>query len=925
MKRILSLILAIVVFTTQVYFVLAEDAEIASYSPTEKEIEAAEVLKGFGTIDDGFDLAKDLTRAEFTTLLIKATEQNINVSGSLPFADVTAEMDCFNAVSTAYGLGLVSKADLFNPESPVLFEHAQKMLVLALGYSIPANNKGGWSAGYGAVANNLQLSKGANVSYGAALNGYNAACMILNMLKSPAFVQTVYGPEERYEADRDSVYMSETLDIYEAEGIVTANTLTDLKGGTANEFTVKVDGVKYYVGNSSAGLYLGQCIEFYYRKAETDTIATILYASPDMRNNEIIELDARDINKSATTAKKIAYFVDDENEETDLESDAEVIYNGKRLFGFNKENLTPEVGSLTIIDNDANGKADVIIVRNYTVSIVHAADADLGAIYMKLGGANVIFEDFEAYSLSKDGKVCTVSDITEWDIASVAVNGDIAEIMLSSESVSGTISEIVKEEGKVTEIKVDGEWYEVSSSFVEKSATLDIGRSGVFFLASDGRVAAGKLSTTEKKNYAILLGAEPAAKGSGFESNIIVQLFTQEGKTEIMKVAEKITVNKKSVKREDLKAKLDELGAQYELVTIDANTDGELISLETPMDITGLENHQGYEEDHFSLDRNFASVRFSGVFGGCWMTADTLFFSIPTDKTDTDLYKCENAKQKLGSSDVTYKNIKVYDLDRFNNASVIIYSDFDKDISAENPEVTLWNQFFLISDIKIAMDEEGMERKKISGYFEGKFTEYFIADGGAKSVTEMWKPDQGRMDDQVGKRGRTKWGFAGYTDADFVIGDVIQPEVDAKGNLKFFRMLYSSKLGGVNISFNEEGKYDTSSDYLVYYRPGEFYEINELGPTQHHKDDPGYITMCYTALGRVTDVEGSIFRFDTRISMNESGVIKTYNVNRVMQAAKHFYIFSPSKGVVKQAAATDLKIGDKVFTHSKGYTVIIRD
>ena len=254
-----------------------------------------------------------------------------------------------------------------------------------------------------------------------------------------------------------------------------------------------------------------------------------------------------------------------------------------------------------------------------------------------------------------------------------------------------------------------------------------------------------------------------------------------------------------------------------------------------------------------------------------------------------------------------------------------MYSDFDKDISAENPEVTLWNQFMLISDIKVAMDSDGMERKKVSGYFEGKYVEYFIADGGAKGVTDMWRPDQGRMDDQVGMRGRTKWGFKGYTDADFKIGDVIQPEFDAKGHLKFFRMLYSSKLGGVNISFNEKNEYDTSSNHLVYYRPGDFYEINELGPTQHHKDDPGYITMCYTALGRVTDVEGSVFRFDTRISMNESGTIKTYNVNRVMQGAKYFYIFSPAKGTVKQAAATDLKIGDKVFTHSKGYTVIIRD
>lgn len=708
--------------------------------------------------------------------------------------------------------------------------------------------------------------------------------------------------------------------------MVTANELTDLKGGARNSLTVKIDNVKYYAGNSSTGLYLGQNVKFYYRQAEADTFGTILYAAPDSRDNEIIELDARDIDSAETTAKKLVYFgVNDENEEIELDKNAEVVYNGKRLFEFNKESLTPEVGSLTVIDNNADDKADVIIVRNYRVAIVHSADADLGAIYMKMGSANVNFEDFDAYSLSKDGKICKVADISEWDIACVAENGDIAEIMLSSGSVSGTISEIKKENEKVTEIKVDGEWYEVSSGYIEKSADLDVGRSGVFCLAADGRVAAGKLSTTEKPNYAILLGAEPAAKGSGFDSNIVVQLFTQEGKSEVMKTAEKIAVNGKSIKREDLADKLSELGAQYELVTIDANTDGELTKIETPTDITGIENHAGYDEDNFSLDRNFSSVRFSGVFGGCWMTTETLFFSVPTDKTDTELYKCEKAKAKLGSSDVTYSNIKVYDLDRFNNASVIMYSDFDKNISAENPEVTLWNQFFIITDIKTAMDSEGAERKKVSGYFEGKFVEYFVADGGAKNVTEMWRPDQGRMDDQVGKRGRSKWGFKGYTDADFKIGDVIQPEVDAKGHLKFFRMLYSAKLGGVNVSFDESLSYDTTSNYLVYYRPGEFYEINELGPTQHHKDDPGYITMCYTALGRVTDVEGSVFRFDTRISMNESGTIKTYNVNRVMQSAKYFYIFSPAKGTVKQAAATDLKIGDKVFTHSKGYTVIIRD
>lgn len=924
MKKIISLLLTILILVTSVPYYFAQEMAEEVYLPMESELEAVEVLKGFGVIDKNFKADSVLTRAEFTMLLIRTMEEEIPAAVEFPFADVTSDMESFNAIASAYGLGLISKADLFNPDAPILTEHAYKMLVVALGYNLLADQKWGYSAGYANIASSISLEKGSNAEYGKGLYGSTAARLVLNMLKAPVFVQTVYGKEPRFEIDKGSVYMSKALDIYEAKGIVTANGLTDLDGFSVNEGFVKIDGVKYNVGTSNAGLYLGQNINFYYKKAYDDNFATVLYASPDKNNNEVTVIEAKSLDGGATTAKKVVYFdEDDRRKEANLAGDVSVVYNGGELFGYNKEHLLPAVGNVTLIDNDFDDTVDVVLVRNYRLAVVHMADAETDTIYMKFGAAHVELEKFDGYMLSKNGQVCDLTEAAEWDVACVAENGSIAEIMLSSASVSGTISELVAENGKPTEIRIEDGWYEISNGYIEKSAEIALGVSGVFYLGADGRVVAGKLATTARPNYAILLDAKDGING-GLDENVLVQLFTQDNEIVVMSAAERVSLNGVTVQRGKLIDGLWAAGAKNELVTINADTEGKLTEINTPKDLTSLVGHVGYDEDHFSLDRCFKSVRFSGLFGGCWKTKDTLFFSVPTDKDAHDLYRCENAEAKLGSTDVTYKNIKVYDLDRFNNAAVILNYDFDNEISADVPGVTLWNEFFIISDIKTALDNDGTARKKVCGYFEGKYVEYFIADGGAKNVDEMWKPDQGRIDNPLPNR-RTKWGFIGWTDADFKIGDVIQPELDAKGELKFFRMLYSAKLDGVSVSFDETGHY--GGDALVYYAPGELYEINELAPSSHHKDDPGYISMCYTALGRVTDIDtgGSKFRFDTALAMEQSGSIVKYNVNRVMQNIRYFYIYNPKKQTVTQATAADLKIGEKIFVHHRGYVVMIKE
>ncbi|MDA8064028.1 MAG: S-layer homology domain-containing protein, partial [Thermaerobacter sp.] len=102
----------------------------------------ADLIAGVGP--GVFDPNADLTRAQFTTLLVKADGLAPVASGATPFADVAATAWYAPYVAAAYKAGLVAGVSptSFDPNGDLTREQMVVMLAKLLGSSAPSGNLG---------------------------------------------------------------------------------------------------------------------------------------------------------------------------------------------------------------------------------------------------------------------------------------------------------------------------------------------------------------------------------------------------------------------------------------------------------------------------------------------------------------------------------------------------------------------------------------------------------------------------------------------------------------------------------------------------------------------------------------------------------------------------------------------------------------
>ena len=96
-----------------------------------KEIEADMVI-GY-LLGEEFFASETVTRAEFTGALVRLFGMQASSYQSI-FADVTEDTPYAAEICAACAAGIVSEAENFEPDQPVQYEHALKMLVNTLGY-----------------------------------------------------------------------------------------------------------------------------------------------------------------------------------------------------------------------------------------------------------------------------------------------------------------------------------------------------------------------------------------------------------------------------------------------------------------------------------------------------------------------------------------------------------------------------------------------------------------------------------------------------------------------------------------------------------------------------------------------------------------------------------------------------------------------
>lgn len=659
---------------------------------SEETAEAAALLQSLnilkGDESGNLNLTGDVTRAEFATFVVRMIGQEevaLASAGKQIFDDVAADHWGNGYIDVAYNAGIIlGYGDgNFGPEAPVTYEQAIKMIVCALGYGDSANERGGWPTGYLLVAGDMKITKGIKVVGGQPAKRGDIVAMIYNSLEIDVMRSQIAikdGIEGKsYTVVKGDNVLTYFLGLEKAEGIVTANGYTRIDSSEAvDEDVIELAYVdEFEVGDLDANGFLGQSVAVYYELDAKKGQKNVVFVKTQSENTVTV-VDGDVIVPSSTKVSELVWEDGDDEVAYDLNSDASVVVNN-RFKGFlnsiDLATITPDNGTVTLIDNDGDESADVIIVDAFQTLIVDKIDTTAVAVIDKYTeGSYGLYTSSKYYDATvKDmaGKDVDVKKLKEWDVVCLYQSGDekIKNAIVSTEKVTGKVTK-KSADNKYT---VDGTTYEFSNAYLDyleanPSETPELGSSYTFLLDINGKIAGcqvDKMTLESNQAYGYLI----SAKKDTANGRARLKIYTSKGEFKTLTTAEMIEVNgypkdgastektdllfideeRSRVLKEISSEELIDNRAYYNnilapgAILYKTNTDGEIVEL--MVDTSDTAAYGTYKEYYAGLfvqavGENTSLKHYGGVFGGKYrVTSKTTVLRIPQNLDDEDMFE----------------------------------------------------------------------------------------------------------------------------------------------------------------------------------------------------------------------------------------------------------------------------------------------
>lgn len=562
-ERLIACILSIMVLTG-ICSVYAEDIytseELAGFD------ENVSLLSAFGLLDEKRDAATTIQRDDFAEIMLKYLGY-----GEEFYFEGTAFSDVPDRRSAIYGmmsLGLMSGYGdgTFHPDEDISIQQAVKVIVTALGYDSIANMNGGYPSGYLTTANQMELLKNTSAQPESTLTYFNLVQMLVNALEVELITTDFNGSFSR----SDQTWLSTRLDCEKRNGIVTAAKGVSLTEDSSGENTVTIDGVVYDANDDYSSL-IGAYTEFYVNGSDT-----VVYIK-ELRT-ERTEFAAEDILDYSTKT----YTVEDENgrkKEYRLEQGSYIIFNGVAAEELSEEDMCPQYGTVTLIDNNSDRNYDAVIIESYEIYVVQSVNKTDKNIYCKdksileLGS----IADDSLTITNKNGTVMDFDDITVDSVIRAAFSKDMkkAEIIISTDTVAGTVTR-TEPSGKYTLAYIDDVAYRLVDELAD---SIFAGRVGTFYLDSEGIIAAVS-SGDGSYTYGYLLNAYIPE----FDY-LELQVIDSQGSKQELKAALKMSIDGLTQRTSEQVLELLQKGTGSvvkQVIRYKTNGSGEIIEIDTP-------------------------------------------------------------------------------------------------------------------------------------------------------------------------------------------------------------------------------------------------------------------------------------------------------------------------------------------------------
>lgn len=511
MKKRLSLLLTVVMLLSTFIPSISVSAEKARFSdvedshPYKTAITTLSILNVINGYDDGtFAPDKEISRAEFTKMIVCMLGYGDFSSQITQFNDVAPDHWANTYIKTAYDLGIINGFDevTFKPDDPVTYEQALKMVVCTLGYQTYAEAMGGYPTGYRFQAESIKITKdvtGINYTDNAPRGVISQ--IMYNSLNVDKFelVNNVW-------QSTGKTLLNDYLKVYTLKGVVVGvedsttadcdNTLTRYKmavdeSATGTEYVI--DFEQYNPQASALTSYLGQTVQVYYGKDDLSGQKWLIDITGELHKNTELELRSSQIASFKNGLLK--YYEDGSSVSKTVNIDMSALtvrYNGRVVneeVEINGEDYTPAkalefwlssddedgiYGSVKLINNGSTSAFNYVDIYDYDAVVAYKAPSieDYRIVDKTLQSNSLTLDpdsDYYEFTITKNGSEITTTQIAAGDVVNYAVNldGDVYTVYVTSETVSGRLSAVNISNTTNKTITINDKKYNVTDRFVE--------------------------------------------------------------------------------------------------------------------------------------------------------------------------------------------------------------------------------------------------------------------------------------------------------------------------------------------------------------------------------------------------------------------------------------------------------------------------
>lgn len=727
MKRIISTLLAALM--------LLGLFSLTSFAKESDDIDFAIAL-GFIKADDRSEISADapITRIELAEIFynIVFPDGYNGEAGEVTFEDVPDEKKHIAAFCYGYGIMRGYSDVQFAPNDLVTHNQAVKAMVSFLGYDLQAESLGGYPSGYLAQAVRLQILSG-----NAAGNDKITYAGVLKMLKKAigGSIAVWDSIEEDNRAVSRVLEGTDYLEYYRGikvfKGVVSGNYLTGTDENV-NYFGVYIGDDKFEVTKKADGLQemLGCEVYVYYK--ENGGIKEAIYFEEG--NNRILEIADGDI--ASVSKGNIKYYDGDTLCQASFAQNAALIYNGTMEKSYSAGDLNPFAGgiydgSIKLIDADNNGVFETIVVAAFESVVVNdVRNNKIYAMYTASGNNADKVIDVSNYKdrnidiINIKGEISNLSALRRGYVANICRDkgGAIKRIIITKDSMSGEIEEISYSGSEISAIKIAGAEFAVSNALViiDSQNKLKSGMSATVFFNCNAEIALIDLESQYLSSYQKGFLIDAAEVGS-LQKTALCVIYGEDGKVNEYTFAPRISFGGAMTDAGDVIADLGSEGDRVlrQVILYKTDAEGKISALEKATALSDgdqpFEGFYQYSGDTFSYNMGYKSFDDSYL-----ANSDTIIFTYPDAKYRDDYGRYGKMTLPTGEGTASY-SIKLYGTSK---AGMTVDIAAMKRSSGGGGGDNSRRPYFIVSKVTEAVDAEGDNIIKVSGYYMNGITFY---------------------------------------------------------------------------------------------------------------------------------------------------------------------------------------------------------